>query len=84
MEELYRIIEDANNQLWEIKENCKHDEWFIGYDMWRIGCPETVRICSACHKQLAVATYEEKEKFRQEQVELYKLKKPYTGSWFKQ
>lgn len=55
---LYKIIEDSQNRLAEIRKACLHHNIFIGKYSWRIGCMDDAKICSDCGEVISTPYYD--------------------------
>ena len=52
VEELFEIIKKAQDELTNIRENCKHEKHSKGTYSWRIGSYQTGQICDYCKEFL--------------------------------
>jgi hypothetical protein len=61
LEELFKIKSDADTEIKEIQENCKHEYYKLGYWSYRVGHMSPARICDACNSYLGACDYPSKE-----------------------
>ena len=61
--ELENIIADAQAELNQIKKQCVHPSYYIGWYSWRMGDMSVSRICATCQSQLPGLTEKEKKDF---------------------
>ena len=64
--EIYKELETLQEELKDLKKNCSHDSYRIGYFSWRIGCIDTKKLCSHCDEVLGEPSIEEADAFEKE------------------
>lgn len=62
IEELQQIIDNAQKEIQNIKENCNHNTTQIMFHSFRPGDMIPARICTFCYKVVSPATIEESQK----------------------
>lgn len=62
--ELFNSISDANKELESIREECSHDDYFIGNWSYRPGHIQISKICSYCRDHIGKPSEEESNNFR--------------------
>jgi hypothetical protein len=63
VEELYEVIQKANEELEGLRDHCKHEESFNGDYMWAPGHIHPAKICSICGKCLPFEDSDFKEDY---------------------
>jgi hypothetical protein len=62
----FEVISEAKKKIKELQDNCKHEEFIVGFWSWRPGTMIPSRICKACHHRISDATPEESYALRKE------------------
>jgi hypothetical protein len=64
IQDLFKQIADAQQEIAEIREDCPHMHYELGLWSWRIGCVNIRRICTECGDVLTgQITEEERNEF---------------------
>jgi hypothetical protein len=68
VDEIYDTIKTLQKELDDLRGECSHLNYNIGYTTWRSGNMDISKICSHCSENLGVASKEEKEEFLKKEV----------------
>jgi hypothetical protein len=65
-DEIYQELKALNDELKDIRENCKHPTYTISTFSWRVGCFDNMRMCTECGDTLGEPSEKELDEFNQE------------------
>jgi len=68
-DEIYQELKALNDELKDIRENCKHPTYTISTFSWRVGSFDNMRMCVECDEVLGEPSEKELEEFNQEIID---------------
>lgn len=66
VQELQQEIDDINNKIKDIQNNCKHPDYEVVMYSWRPGAFYPTRMCTICRSTLPGITYDEEQECRKD------------------